>query len=138
MKKSSNFVYTQATLFIFPNFFSRKLKLKLVTMILICRYNMTQHIKTHFKSRGINSLANNPATLAAFLNQNRSTLSNYQIPEDMINSLATNQEGFVTEDMDTNRYEDELNGSSANLTNHSLASEHDNTKDESQEEIDPC
>merc|ERR1712223_1334717 len=53
----------------------------------IQRYNMTQHIKTHFKSRGINSLANNPATLAAFLNQNRSTLSNYQIPDDMINSL---------------------------------------------------
>ena len=97
---------------------------------------MTQHIKTHFKSRGINSLANNPATLAAFLNQNRSTLSNYQIPDDMINSLATNQKGFVTEDMDTNRYEDELNGSGANLTNHSIASEHDNTKYESQEEID--
>ena len=107
---------------------------------LLFRYNMTQHIKTHFKSRGINSLANNPATLAAFLNQNRSTLSNYQIPDDMINSLATNQEGFATEDMDTNRYEDELNGSAPNLTNHSFASEHDNTKEESPEEkeIDPC
>ena len=85
-------------------------------------------------------MANNPATLAAFLNQNRSTLSNYQIPDDMINSLATNQEGFATEDMDTNRYEDELNGSAPNLTNHSFASEHDNTKEESPEEkeIDPC
>ena len=62
-------------------------------MILICRYNMTQHIKTHFKSRGINSLANNPATLANFLQQNRNTLAEYQIPQDMINSWQ-NGEGM--------------------------------------------
>ena len=54
---------------------------------------MTQHIKTHFKARGINSLANNPATLANFLQQNRNTLAEYQIPQDMINSWQ-NGEGM--------------------------------------------
>ena len=94
---------------------------------------MTQHIKTHFKARGINSLANDPAKLANFFsnNRDRSSLSSY-IPEDMMNSLQNNQEAFVPEDMDTNRYEGE------NQNNHSVTSEPE-TKEESQEDdIDPC
>jgi hypothetical protein len=73
----------------------------------IQRYNMTQHIKTHFKARGINSLANNPATLANFLQQNRNTLAEYQIPQDMINSWQNGEGMVVQEDQDNNTYADE-------------------------------
>lgn len=90
---------------------------------------MTQHIKTHFKPRGINSLANNPATLANFLTSNRSALSNYQIPEDMLTGLVNGQ-GFEPEDLDTNRYDEET-------PNQSMADD-SNVKDDTQEEIDPC
>ena len=38
------------------------------------RYNMTQHIKTHFKERGINSLASNG--FKAFLGENASGSDN--------------------------------------------------------------
>ena len=70
---------------------------------------MTQHIKTHFKARGINSLANNPATLQNFLSNHRSTLSQFQIPEDQINAFM-NGEGFVHEDQDNAAYPDEQIG----------------------------
>merc|ERR1712088_840494 len=49
----------------------------------IQRYNMTQHIKTHFKTRGINSLANNPVQLSNFIRNNGTMLAQYQITEDM-------------------------------------------------------
>ena len=100
---------------------------------------MTQHIKTHFKARGINSLANNPATLTAFLsnNRDRSALSSY-IPEDMMNSLQNNQEAFVPEDMDTNRYEGENNLSLNNPNNQSVTSENDTKEETPEDDIDPC
>ncbi len=93
---------------------------------------MTQHIKTHFKPRGINSLANNPATLANFLVSNKATLSHYQIPEDMINNMENGQ-GFEPSDQDTNRYDEE------NTPNQSMsADEGMKHHEDSQEEIDPC
>ena len=86
---------------------------------------MTQHIKTHFKPRGINSLANNPQTLANFLSDHKNILTNYDIPENILNTMATEQ-GFVidNEDNDTNRYDEEIKD--------------DERKDEFHDEIDPC
>lgn len=93
------------------------------------RYNMTQHIKTHFKARGINSLANNPATLANFLSANKSSLTNYQISEDILGNLANGGQEVDPEDKDTNNYDEEIAENSP--------SNADSFKDESQE-IDPC
>ena len=91
---------------------------------------MTQHIKTHFKARGINSLANNPATLANFLSANKSNLSNYQISEDVLGSITANGGQEVDpEDKDTNNYDEEMENSPPNPDS--------SFKDESQE-IDPC
>ena len=79
----------------------------------IQRYNLTQHIKTHFKTGGINSLSNDPATLANFLNHHRSILSQYQIPEEMINGIIKT-EGFVPEDQDNTTYLKEQIGNENN------------------------
>ena len=75
---------------------------------------MTQHIKTHFKARGINSLANNPATLAR-------VLENYQSEE--LNSMVASNNAYIdTNDNDTNRYDGEIR--------------EDESKEE--EDINPC
>lgn len=92
---------------------------------------MTQHIKTHFKPRGINSLANNPATLANFLASNRETLASYQIPNDMLNGLVNGQQ-FEPADVDTNRYDEEA------ANNQSVNEETKAEPDDTNEEIDPC
>ena len=87
---------------------------------------MTQHIKTHFKTRGINSLANNPATLANFLSSNQAALENNQLPENIINSMANeNDLSYQRESNDPNTYDDEMK-------------EDENRGEESQEVIDPC
>ena len=85
---------------------------------------MTQHIKTHFKARGINSLANNPATLAAAL-AGRSGLENSTIPEDVMQSMIASDQ-FDQADNDTNQYDDEMTDQDAGA------------REESQEVIDPC
>ena len=99
---------------------------KVLIFTLIFRYNMTQHIKTHFKTRGINSLANNPATLAAALaGAGRGSLENATIPEDVMQSMIESNQ-FDQADNDTNQYDEEMTDQEAGA------------REESQEVIDPC
>jgi hypothetical protein len=97
-------------------------------------YNMTQHIKTHFKARGINSLANNPANLVQYLNgAGREGMPSMTSPNgapmnppnaaEPGSYLPMNGTDIDPEDRDTNQYEDE----ELNLS-----------KAEDQEHIDPC
>ena len=90
---------------------------------------MTQHIKTHFKTRGINSLANSPATLANFLTSNQAALENNQLPEDIINSMANeNDLSYQRDCNDPNTYDEEMKEDNESI----------NRGEESQEVIDPC
>jgi hypothetical protein len=117
----------------------------------IQRYNMTQHIKTHLKPRGINSLVNSPAGVANLLSNHRADLSQMQIPEEMINSLMNGQQEFEPRDQDTNPYEGENNTPERNQhqrqQDHHQQDQHqqqhqhqqENTKEEMHEDhIDPC
>ena len=98
---------------------------------------MTQHIKTHFKARGINSLANNPVQLENFFRHNAGVLSQYQITPDMVNDLVTNGGGFVPQDQDNNAYteeQDDIADTSAIDTQENR----DYNQDDHGEDINPC